>query len=45
MGVDNSDDVRTTELGSYGPQLLQLIVDIADQSLDGCFGIYIQLDV
>jgi hypothetical protein len=45
VGVDNGDDVRTTELGSYGPQLPQLVVDIVDQRLDSCFGICIQSDL
>jgi hypothetical protein len=30
MGIDNGGDARTAKLGSYGPQLPQLIVDIAD---------------
>ena len=45
MGVDNGDEAGTTEVGSYGSQLAQLVVDIVDQRLDGGFGICILLEV
>jgi hypothetical protein len=40
VGIDNSDKARTAEVGSYGSQLAQLVVDIVDQRLDGGFGIF-----
>lgn len=45
MGIDNGDNAGTTEVGSYGPQLPQLVIDIVDQRLDCCFGICIQSDL
>lgn len=40
MGIDNGDKARTAEVGSYGSQLAQLVLDIVDQRLDGGFGIF-----